>query len=51
MGMSRKKDVVTAWIAVIFWMFLILSFSSDPADVSDRRSLGARLQVNTEDIS
>lgn len=36
--MSKKKDVVAAWIAVIFWMFLIISFSSDSADVSDRKS-------------
>jgi len=31
-------NVVTVWIAVILWMFLILSFSSDSADVSARKS-------------
>ena len=43
MILLKNKKLILSWTAVLFWMFLILSFSSDTADVSDRKS-GAILE-------
>lgn len=38
MLINKKIVSITSWIAVILWMLLILSFSSDPAEVSKKKS-------------
>ncbi|AHM57195.1 hypothetical protein EAL2_c19140 [Peptoclostridium acidaminophilum DSM 3953] len=35
---SKKAVSIISWLMVIGWMLLIVSFSSDPADISDRKS-------------